>query len=246
MDKNMTKKELLALTADLQGRLSELEKEVIRLKQTEEDLIREKKFNDRLIATAQVIILVLSPEGKIMYFNPYMEKISGYKLEDVIGKEWFITFLPSDDHENIRELFSKAIRGTQTMGNVNPIVTANGDDLLIEWHDTTVVDKDGNVVSLLSIGVDISARRRAEIERDQYREELTELLTKILSGFIPICARCKMIRDDKDNWEQIESYIHKRTEAKFSHTICPRCAKVLYPDIDVPSGVSKPKDETKS
>lgn len=57
----MTKNELLVLAADLQGRLSELEKEVTRLKQTEEDLIREKKFNDRLITTAQVIILASKP-----------------------------------------------------------------------------------------------------------------------------------------------------------------------------------------
>ena len=54
---------------------------------------------------------------------------------------------------------------------------------------------------------------------------------KILSGFLPICASCKKIRDDKGYWNQIESYIKKHSEAEFSHSICPECAKNLYPEF---------------
>jgi len=54
---------------------------------------------------------------------------------------------------------------------------------------------------------------------------------KVLSGFIPICASCKKIRDDKGYWNQIEVYIRDHSEAKFTHSICPTCATKLYPDI---------------
>ncbi|MEN8135819.1 MAG: cache domain-containing protein, partial [Thermodesulfobacteriota bacterium] len=54
---------------------------------------------------------------------------------------------------------------------------------------------------------------------------------KTLSGFLPICASCKQIRDDKGYWTQIESYISKHSEAEFSHSICPECTKNLYPDF---------------
>lgn len=54
---------------------------------------------------------------------------------------------------------------------------------------------------------------------------------KILSGFLPICASCKKIRDDKGYWNQIESYIRDHSEAEFSHSICPECAKKLYPNL---------------
>jgi hypothetical protein len=54
---------------------------------------------------------------------------------------------------------------------------------------------------------------------------------KTLSGFFPICASCKRIRDDKGYWNQIEAYISEHSEAKFSHGICPECTKKLYPDI---------------
>ena len=56
---------------------------------------------------------------------------------------------------------------------------------------------------------------------------------KTLSGMIPICANCKKVRDDKGYWDQIETYIHKHSNADFSHGICPECAKELYPDIDL-------------
>ena len=53
---------------------------------------------------------------------------------------------------------------------------------------------------------------------------------KQLSGLLPICSSCKKIRDDKGYWTQIESFISKHSEAKFSHGVCPECAKRLYPD----------------
>ncbi|WP_205747229.1 hypothetical protein [Desulfopila sp. IMCC35006] len=56
---------------------------------------------------------------------------------------------------------------------------------------------------------------------------------KLLSGFLPICASCKKIRDDHGYWNQIESYIESHSEAQFSHGICPDCAEKLYPEIDL-------------
>ncbi len=53
---------------------------------------------------------------------------------------------------------------------------------------------------------------------------------KTLSGLLPICSSCKKIRDDKGYWNQIESYIKIHTEAEFSHSLCPDCARELYPD----------------
>ena len=53
----------------------------------------------------------------------------------------------------------------------------------------------------------------------------------LLSGFIPICASCKKIRNDEGFWDQIEQYISEHSQAKFTHSICPNCAKKLYPDF---------------
>lgn len=83
--------------------------------------------------------------------------------------------------------------------------------------------------------LEMEERKRAQIEKDNLIVELQEALKKVktLGGLIPICASCKKIRDDQGYWSQIESYIQTHSEAEFSHSICPECAKKLYPDLDI-------------
>lgn len=101
------------------------------------------------------------------------------------------------------------------------------------------------ILSLVIIHQGVSetrSRRLAEQELQKHYEQLEDLVmertadlqkalseVKLLSGFIPICASCKNIRDDKGYWSQIETYIQQHSEAEFSHSICPDCAKKLYP-----------------
>jgi len=74
-------------------------------------------------------------------------------------------------------------------------------------------------------------RKRAEEERGRLFSELQDTLAKVrtLSGLLPICSNCKKIRDDKGYWNQIETYIRDRSQAEFTHGICPECAQRLYP-----------------
>jgi hypothetical protein len=66
-------------------------------------------------------------------------------------------------------------------------------------------------------------------EKDRLEQALSQIRT--LRGLLPICANCKKIRDDKGYWNQLETYIHNHSEAKFSHGICPDCMKMLYPGL---------------
>lgn len=61
-------------------------------------------------------------------------------------------------------------------------------------------------------------------------EELKAALKEIktLQGMLPICARCKKVRDDSGFWHKIEKYIEERSDAKFTHGVCPDCEKELY------------------
>ena len=79
-------------------------------------------------------------------------------------------------------------------------------------------------------------KAKADAERDALVKQLKEALNnvKTLSGFIPICAKCKKIRDDQGFWQAVESYISQRSEAEFSHSLCPDCLGFLYPDLYPP------------
>ena len=79
---------------------------------------------------------------------------------------------------------------------------------------------------------EIEERKRTEAEKEQLIVQLQNAMqdVKVLSGFLPICAACKKIRDDTGYWRQIEEYISKHSNALFSHGICPDCSKKLYPE----------------
>ncbi|MCP4348847.1 MAG: response regulator [Desulfobacterales bacterium] len=75
--------------------------------------------------------------------------------------------------------------------------------------------------------------RRLQKHLQEKNAQLKDALEKVktLKGLIPICANCKKIRDDKGYWHQVEAYIRKHSEAKFSHGICSECLKKLYPEV---------------
>jgi PAS domain S-box-containing protein len=131
-------------------------------KEAEEALRRERDFAESLVETAQVIVLVLDTQGRIVRFNPFMEEISGYSLQEVEGRDWFATFLPERDRDRIRQLFSRAVSDVQVRGNVNSIVSKSGAEREVEWYSKTLRDAHGAVIGVLSVGLDISERKRAE------------------------------------------------------------------------------------
>ncbi|MBI1881559.1 MAG: hypothetical protein HYR94_25540 [Chloroflexi bacterium] len=86
----------------------------------------------------------------------------------------------------------------------------------------------------LQIAIEIALyKHQAEQKREHLVAELQQALTtvKALSGIIPICSACKKIRDEAGDWHPPEVYIRDRSEAEFSHGLCPDCARQLYPDF---------------
>ena len=66
-----------------------------------------------------------------------------------------------------------------------------------------------------------TARQTHELEKE----------VRMLEGLLPVCSYCKKIRDEGNNWQQMESYIAKHSEAEFTHGICPECAKRFFGDF---------------
>lgn len=125
-------------------------------------------------------------------------------------------------------------------------------DEISELTKQLIIISVGILITILLISVfiirnslkEMSKRLVAEKELENYKEGLEDLVkkrttelkqatskVKILSGFLPICASCKKIRDDKGYWKQIEMYIRDNSEADFTHGICPDCAGKLYPGL---------------
>lgn len=84
----------------------------------------------------------------------------------------------------------------------------------------------------LDRAITIARARHADLrELRRLNHDLKTALeeVKTLKGFLPICCSCKKIRDDDNFWSEVEVYVMKHTDAKFSHGYCPECLEKYFP-----------------
>ena len=87
-------------------------------------------------------------------------------------------------------------------------------------------------LTLRRLSLELEAKN---VHLEKTNRELSEALEEIktLRGILPICSHCKNIRDDDGYWKQLEAYFDKHAGIQFSHGICPKCAKELYPELSL-------------
>jgi CheY-like chemotaxis protein len=82
----------------------------------------------------------------------------------------------------------------------------------------------------------VEVGRRMILLQDRLADKVLELRealeqVRTLQGILPICSYCKKIRDDHNYWQQVEEYVGSRSQAQFSHSICPQCTKKHFPQF---------------
>ncbi|HEY5283231.1 MAG TPA: PAS domain S-box protein [Polyangia bacterium] len=104
------------------------------------------------------------------------------------------------------------------------------DGEIVQVHSKA--EYDAKTKRVFGVVQDITDRKRIEDERKRLIIELQQAIeqVKTLSGILPICTHCKKIRNDRGYWEQVEAYVSEHTEAEFSHSICPHCFELFYPE----------------
>ncbi len=176
---------------------------------------------------------IVAVSGDIVVFvNRKALEMFGYeKSRDLLGKR-FQTYVHSKDTKRIWRGYHDMQSGLAEYPRFEFTgICSGGEEIEIE-ASSTVVYTGGQPTVLLFLR-DITERKRSEQERAQLIAELQNALSQVkaLSGLLPICSNCKKIRNDEGSWEQIESYITHRSEAAFSHGICPECTERLYPEF---------------
>ncbi len=92
------------------------------------------------------------------------------------------------------------------------------------------------------IAVELRNRKAADVAGEDMHQKLDAILKEvdILKGVLPICMKCRRIRNDQGYWENIESYIYERTNAAFSHTYCPDCCEAAFRKLAAEELPAKP------
>ncbi|MDH4163877.1 MAG: PAS domain S-box protein [Nitrospirota bacterium] len=208
---------------------------------TEALQVSEKKLRD-IAASLGEGVLVMDSRGMLTYMNPEAENLLGWKADELFGKDAhdYLHAHHGDGSLNEKDRCPSTmvlVSGIRQVVERDMFLCKDGSFLPVSYV-TAPIREGKRVVGAVIAFQDITMRQLVEEERERLIEELKDALenVKTLRGLIPICSSCKRIRDDKGYWSQIEAYVHKHSDAEFSHSICPQCAVKLYPQYYKPEG----------
>lgn len=215
---------------ELDSLRSSIEKMVTLLNARFEELRQSEQRFRVLVEQAPDAILVLDIKNRrFVDANISAERLFGCIREELLTSDLLRFYLPSQpDGRPISESLSEHIEQTLAGQEVvfeRAIRNAQGIDIYCEVRLAKLPSPDRKLIRVSYI--DITERKQFALEREQLITELQNTL----SGILPICANCKKIRDDQGYWNQIEKYISERSNALFTHSICPECIKELYPEL---------------
>lgn len=121
---------------------------------------------ERLFDLADVLVVAIDNEGRITFVNREARETLGYEEGTLVGQDWFDTCLPETCRDEIRGVFERVMAGElDSVGRYeNAIVTAEGEERVVEWYNTVLRDVDGTITGTLSCGLDVTEREERERE----------------------------------------------------------------------------------
>jgi PAS domain S-box-containing protein len=183
-------------------------------------------------------VIATDGQGRIIFMNIVAEALTGWAQAEALGQELSAVFKVVDE-ETRRVVKNPAITAiregvTVALTNHTLLITKENREIPIADRAAPIKDEQGHIAGAVLTFQDYTQRRQVEEEREALIHRLQEAISaiKTLRGIIPICSSCKKIRDEVGEWQQVEVYIRDRTEAEFTHSLCPDCARELFPDID--------------
>ena len=171
-------------------------------------------------------------EGNILEWNKGAVKMYGWPTEKAKGRN-INDIVPPIKTTEFLEFIGKINTGEPVDSFETKRITADGRILDVWLTVTAILDDVGKPMAIATTERDITARKAAEKEKVDLIKQLQRALgeVKTLRGIIPICMICKRIRNDQGYWEQVEVYVHRHSEANFSHGVCPYCMKERHPRV---------------
>jgi len=164
-------------------------------------------------------VVALDLQQRVVDLNPAAERFLDIETSQALGQtlkeigyHWY-------------ELTSSQTRDQPS--RIETMISKSGNNHHYELRLSPIHNRRQEVTGHLMLIHDISHRKEAEQERERLIGRLQEALTQVntLTGLLPICASCKKIRSDDGYWVQVEEYIRDRSDAEFTHGICPDCGE---------------------
>jgi PAS domain S-box-containing protein len=184
-----------------------------------------------LFETVPVGLFRSTPKGEILDANQAFLAMAGVESIDALAHRNFSEIHP--DPLDFAAWRDKLERDGAVTCVESRFRGSDGSPVWVEIHAKALRDPGTRQIYYEGSVENISERKGVELEREQLIEELRQALSRVrsLAGLLPICSSCKKIRDSGGQWNMLESYIENHSQAHFTHSFCPDCARRLYPEI---------------
>jgi len=171
-------------------------------------LIRdEMEFNRTLLQTSPAFFVALSSDGKTLLMNQSMLDALGYTMEEVAAGDYLSTFVPPEEQEALREIFTQIMASNKPVRCENHLLTSDGRRLLVEWHGRSVKDEQDGLQYFFGVGVDLTERKMAEEALKEEKEKLRILSENAPVGMVLI------------NREGIFTYVNTKFREMFGYRL---------------------------
>jgi PAS domain S-box-containing protein len=198
-----------------------------------EQALRETEERFRLmVENSHDIMTIRNADGKVRYMSPSVNRVLGYTQEQLVGSIGLELVHP-EDRPAVENTLSEFWKSPGARDSIQYRAKhANGTWVSLEVVAYNLLDHPA-VRGVVLNGRDISHRKQEEAGKDQMIAELQRTIAnvKTLTGVLTVCASCKKIQEG-EHWRQIEAYVRDRSQVEFSHSMCPECSALWYPEHD--------------
>ena len=230
--KAVSQHEAQCMLHELLVRQLELEVQNGELRRVQHELEGARARYFDLFDTAPVGYLILSEQGLILEANRAACTLLGV-VSGALARQLLLRYIVDGDADTYclqnKHLFSTGEPQIYEMR----MVGKNGAVFWAQIVARLSRDAENGVPVCRAVVSDITCRKQYEAQREQRITELQESMVagRRLRGLLTICSSCKMIRNERGCWEQIEAFVRDHSEADFTHSFCPECMRKLYPQF---------------
>lgn len=145
----------------------------------QENIINQERKWLNLVNQADLIIVGLNRMGHVDFINPFFYKLTGYREDEVLGKDWFEFFIPPKEHFNVQGAFVEILEFEFHSSYLNPILTKNKEEKMIKWFNVRTRNHLGNIIGSLSIGIDLTKETLDSENLLKRLQEAERLISKL-------------------------------------------------------------------
>ena len=161
-----------------------------------------------ILENIQLVAIILDRAGNLIFCNDYFLKLTGWNREEVLGQDWFALFIPHEIREEIYDIFQNTVTTSQFPAyHENVLITKENVKELIAWNNTTNVDSHGNVISVTSIGQNITEQKQSTEELAQRAVQLA-LINELGHQIAAILDQDELLQQTVQQVHRLFNYHH--------------------------------------